>query len=54
MSVDTGHTMGLDRAEITAALNDTPLDDPVEYPHPSEPQFGWGAPDIREAPEEQQ
>ncbi|MCX4750938.1 hypothetical protein OG455_41390 [Kitasatospora sp. NBC_01287] len=46
MSVDRARTMGLTAREIAEALTDTPLDEPVDYPHPSAPRFGWGAPDI--------
>lgn len=47
MSVDRAATLGLTPADIKQALHDTPIDEPVDYPHPSTPRFGWGVADIR-------
>ena len=43
------HRTGVTAREHAEALADTPLHEPVDYPHPSEPRFGWGAPDIQPA-----
>ncbi|GAB2696188.1 hypothetical protein [Kitasatospora kifunensis] len=44
MSVDTGHTMGLTRAEIAAALRGTPADEPAPTT-----SWSWDKPDTRPA-----
>jgi len=49
VSADRARTMGLTGRDIAEALADTPIDDLVDYPHPSTPRFGWGAPDIQPA-----